>query len=301
MEIKIEQNYKETTYSTTSFGIILKLFRVNQWTKNALVFAALIFSGELFIFESILKSIIGAVLFCLISSSIYILNDTLDAEKDLLHPTKKYRPIASGLISKRNAIIIMNLIWLIALPLSITFSIKFFIILLLYLLIQIFYCLYLKHIVIIDVLCIASGFVLRAIAGGYLLDVTISPWLIICTSLLALFLALAKRRHELLLLKENAVGHRKILEKYSTELLDQLLSLVTSSTLMAYCLYTFTSNKPQVFMLTILFVIYGLFRYQYIIFKKGLGGSPEKILISDKPILINIFLWGLTSIIVLYK
>jgi 4-hydroxybenzoate polyprenyltransferase len=278
----------------------LKLFRVTQWTKNGLVLAPLIFSGELLKLDSVFQSIIGLLIFCLISSSVYLLNDSLDAEKDRLHPVKKFRPIASGIISKKLALTIMAFIWLLFLPISYIISPLFLGALLVYLFIQINYCFNWKNIVIVDVLCIASGFVLRAIAGALILDVIISPWLIVCTVLLSLFLALAKRRHELMLLNENAGNHRKILKDYSIELLDQLLSIVTGTTIMAYSLYTFTSGKSHLFMITIIFVVYGIFRYLYLIHQKGLGGSPEKVLIQDKPLIINILLWCATSAIILY-
>ncbi len=282
--------------------IIFDLLRIKQWTKNFLIFAALVFTNNLFYPLYLFKVILGFFLFCFASSSIYILNDIHDLKEDKLHPEKKQRPLASGLIDTNSSLLFSIILLLSSLIGAFFLNINFMFILFFYVLLNIFYTLWLKHAVILDVFVIATGFVLRAISGAVILNVIISPWLIICTLLLALFLALAKRRYELNTLQE-ATKHRKILEEYSIPLLDEMISVVTASTVIAYSLYTFTSKTAEqshYLMLTIPFVLYGIFRYLYLIHKKNLGGSPELILLKDTAMIINILLYLITTIVIIY-
>jgi len=232
---------------------------------------------------------------------VYIFNDICDIEKDRNHPKKKERPMAAGIISKREAQFLIAAM----LPATVSFSFildySFGFIILLYMLNNLIYTLYLKNLVIIDVMSIALGFIFRVAGGAVAIGVAISPWLVLCTFLLALFLGFSKRRNELLVLQDNAQSHRRILEHYSLEFIDNMLSIVTASTLISYSLYTFSASDSKYFMVTILFVLYGIFRYQYIIYNKRMGESPEDIVLTDKPLIVNIMLWILSSVIILYK
>lgn len=282
-------------------GVILDLLRVKQWTKNILIYAALIFTGNLFNPAYFGKVTIGFFLLCFAASSLYIFNDLADFKSDKIHPQKKHRPIASGAVQHEFALVFGLLLMIISLTGSFFLNFQFFLLIIVYLAMTTMYTLSLKHVVIVDVFILSTGFVLRAIAGALVLAVSISPWLLICTFLGALFLALAKRRSELFI--PDAHKHRKILEEYSLPLLDEMISVVTASTVIAYSLYTFTSStaaKHNYLMLTIPFVLYGIFRYLYLIHKKNLGGSPESILLSDKPILLDVVLFAATTIIIVY-
>jgi len=278
--------------------------RPKQWIKNLLIFAGLIFSKNLLALDLWIISILAFLLFCLLSGSIYIINDIIDLESDKKHPIKSKRPLPSGQLKVRQAWIAAIIIALFSISLSFVLKIDFGIIALAYFLLILVYSLSLKHIVILDVLVISIGFVMRAAAGALAISVEISPWLLICTILLALFLALGKRRHELLLL-ENAQEHRRSLEDYSQELLDQMISVVTASTVIAYSLYTMAGETIRKFntsnlKYTIPFVIYGIFRYLYLIYQKQQGGDPGKALITDRPLILNIALWIATVIILIY-
>jgi 4-hydroxybenzoate polyprenyltransferase len=273
--------------------------RPKQWIKNSFLFAGLIFTldqphppGDL------LMVVVGFILFSLLSSSVYLVNDVADRAQDRLHPRKCRRPIAAGIVPPGLAIAYAVGLALLSLAGSLALNREFGLIACLYFLITLAYSFRLKHVVIVDVLTLASGFVLRAVAGALVIAVPISPWLLVCTTLFALFLGLAKRRHELVLLAGDAGRHRKILDEYSVEMLDQMITIVTSTTLMAYSLYTFNSETARghrSLMLTIPFVIYGIFRYLYIVQKKGGGGSPATDLLEDPPLLVNLVLWVLTS------
>ncbi|MBI5374457.1 MAG: decaprenyl-phosphate phosphoribosyltransferase [Candidatus Schekmanbacteria bacterium] len=279
----------------------IQLLRVKQWTKNLIIFSGLVFSENLFNPLLIEKSILAFILFCFLSSSIYIFNDLLDLENDRNHPLKKERPLPAGLISVTNAAIFGVCIAVSVLVLSYMLHKTFFNICLIYFITFILYSLFLKHIVILDVLVISCGFVMRAIAGAVVIDVRYSPWFIICTFLLSLFLALAKRRHELLLLNENATAHRRILEEYSPYFLDQMISVVTPSTMIAYTIYTLSQDAiSRNLEYTVPFVMYGIFRYLYLVHQKGKGGSPEMILLTDVPLIINILLWGSACVYIIY-
>lgn len=284
---------------------IIISFRPQQWSKNLFVFAPLIFSQNIQDFTLVLKSIVAFIVFCMLSGAVYIFNDLKDIEEDKLHPHKSKRPLASGAITTRTAV--LAFIWATAhgLGLAFTINMNFVIAAVVYFLIQIAYSLRLKNVVILDVFIIAFGFLIRVVAGALAIKVYISPWLLICTLLLALFLAMSKRRHELVLLAENAHNHRPVLNDYSPALLDQMISVVTASTVVAYCLYTISEETVAKFgttnlIFTVPFVVYGIFRYLYLVHKKIQGGSPESLILKDKPLLIDLFLWIITAILILY-
>ena len=284
---------------------ILKSLRPYQWTKNLFVFAPLIFSQNIFNAPYLFKTILAFTIFCLLSGAVYIWNDLRDIEDDKLHPVKSQRPLASGRLGKTSAVVAFVFFSLVGLGCAFLLNSTFFILVLVYLLLQILYSAWLKHVVILDVLLIAAGFLLRVSAGGVVIKVDVSEWLLICTFLLALFIALSKRRHELVLLEENASSHRPILQEYSPYLLDQMISVVTASTVVAYCLYTISDETVAKFgssrlVYTVPFVLYGIFRYLYLIHKKGEGGSPESLILKDKPFLAGILLWIASAVIIIY-
>ncbi len=282
---------------------IVVSMRPKQWTKNLIIFAAIIFSQNLHRSDFLLKVILAFILFSFLSGSVYIFNDLKDLEKDKMHKKKRKRPLPSGKLNPRVALIVSSLMAFFSLGVSFLLGLPFGLVALSYFLLQISYTFYLKEQVILDVMTIAAGFVLRAIAGAVVISVRISPWLLLCAALLALFLGLAKRRHELVLLEDNAPNHRPILGDYSTALLDEMISMVTSATIVTYAFYTFfseTAVKSHYFMATIPFVLYGLFRYLYLMHQKNLGGSPEEILLTDGPLVIDIILWLITVCLVLY-
>ncbi len=278
----------------------VKLVRPKQLTKNFSVFAALIFAKHVFEGAYFIKVFAAFICFCLISSCVYILNDIVDVNKDRLHPKKKNRPIASGLIGKNQAIALLAVLLPAVLFAGFFLDAYFGLVISTYFAHNILYSFKIKHIVILDVMAIALGFILRVVGGALVIRVYISPWILLCTLLLSLFLGFSKRRNELVVLAGSADSHRKILEEYSLEFIDNMLSIVTASTVMAYSLYTFMSGDNYNMMLTIPFVLYGIFRYQYIIYKKNEGGSPEETVLSDMPLIVNILLWLVTSIIIMY-
>lgn len=283
---------------------LIKTMRPKQWVKNIFIFAALIFDVKLLNPHYLSQTVAGFVLLCLVSGTVYIINDLADIEKDRQHPRKRNRPIASGQLGTRPAIVAAILIPLVALPLGFLLNPAYGAILTGYLLLQIAYSFWLKDIVIIDVMLIAGGFLLRVAAGVLLVEATrFSPWLYVCMTLLALLIGFGKRRHELVLLKENANMHRQSLQEYNLSLLDHIISIVTASTLLAYALYTFSAEglpPNHAMMLTIPFVLYGIFRYLYLIHVKGMGGAPEEIALSDRPLQATVILWGLSVVIVMY-
>lgn len=247
----------------------------------------------------------GFAIFCLFSGSIYLANDVFDLEEDKRHPKKSKRPLASGRMAKSEAVLAAAVLAVLSLALAFVLNRNFFIVCLVYGILQLAYSLKLKHVVILDVFLIAAGFVLRVAAGGLVIDVPLSSWLLICTMLLALFLAMSKRRHELVLLEGNASSHRPILKEYSAYLLDQMIGVVTASTVIAYCLYTVSEETAAKFgtknlIFTTPFVLYGIFRYLYLVHQKGKGGSPEELVIKDKPLLLDIVLWIAAVIVILY-
>jgi 4-hydroxybenzoate polyprenyltransferase len=283
---------------------VLWAMRPRQWIKNLVVFAALIFSGHLTDRSAALRSLFAFVLFCATSGAIYIVNDLADAERDRRHPVKALRPIASGALGPAAALVAVVLLLTGALMAGFTLSPPFGAILLIYAAVNIAYSYSLKDIVIIDVMVIASGFVLRAVGGGLIIDVPVSTWLIMCTILLSLFLAFCKRRQELEAIPDPQ-EHRIILREYSTVFIDQMINVVTASTVTAYMFYTVS---PEVEMklgthylyLTVPFVLYGIFRYLYLVHQRGQGGSPTQALLTDRPLLLCVGLWVLTVVILLY-
>lgn len=284
---------------------ILKTLRPQQWIKNLFIFAPLIFSENVFNLAPLVKTILAFVIFCLLSGSVYILNDLRDIEEDTRHPVKSKRPLASGRLKKSHALVTLVLLSAASLAMAGILNRNFFAAALLYFLIQILYSGWLKHVVILDAFIIAAGFFIRVVAGGLAIEVYISPWLLICTTLLALFLALSKRRHEIVLLEKEAGNHRPILREYSPYLLDQMIAVVTASTVIAYCLYTIAEETVSKFgtrnlIFTVPFVLYGIFRYLYLIHQKTEGGSPETLIIKDRPLLVDIFLWILTAVLIIY-
>jgi 4-hydroxybenzoate polyprenyltransferase len=283
---------------------LLITMRPKQWTKNVFIFPALLFDLKLFDLIYLGRTLVAFVLFCLLSGSVYLINDLSDVERDRQHPVKRNRPLASGKLSKSWAVGAAIIMPLLTLAASFLLDPRFGIIALTYLVIQLAYSFGLKNVVIIDVLIIAAGFVLRVAAGSVVAEAArFSPWLYVCITLLALFLGLGKRRNELILLHSNALGHRRVLQEYSPELLDQMIALVTSSTVIAYSLYTFSAeNLPanKSMMLTIPFVLYSIFRYLYLIHQRNLGGSPEEILIKDPPFIASNLCWGVAILLILY-
>jgi 4-hydroxybenzoate polyprenyltransferase len=283
---------------------LIKTMRPKQWIKNIFVFAPLVFDKKLTEPRYLGRTIIGFLLLCVVSGTVYIINDVADVTKDRQHPKKRNRPIASGQLGARTAVIAAIVILLVTLPLAFLLNPIFGGIASGYLLMQLAYSFWLKHVAIIDVMIIASGFILRVAAGVPLVNAArFSPWLYVCMMLGSLLIGFGKRRHELTLLKENANAHRQSLEGYNLTLLDHAITIVTSSTLLAYALYTFSAEglpSNYAMMLTIPFVLYAIFRYLYLIHVKGIGGEPEEIILTDRPFQVAIFLWGLSVIIVLY-
>lgn len=283
---------------------LIKTLRPKQWSKNLFIFAALVFDLKLFQATPLLRTIAGFVLFCLLSSTIYLINDLVDIEKDRQHPVKRNRPLAAGQLSPSVAVLAAIAIGIVCVPLSFVLELYFGGIAIGYVVLMTVYSFLLKNTVIVDVMTIAAGFVLRVAAGVVLVRVErFSPWLYVCTTLLALFIAVGKRRNELALLKGNANTHRAILDEYSLSFIDEMISIISAATLIAYSLYTFSAEnlpKNHTMMLTTPFVLYGLFRYLYLIHVKGEGGAPEEIVIKDKPLVINMALWALAVILILY-
>jgi 4-hydroxybenzoate polyprenyltransferase len=283
---------------------LLITMRPKQWTKNLFIFAALLFDLKLFDLTYVVKTVLAFVLFCVLSGCVYLINDLVDIDKDRQHPVKRNRPLASGKLKRSWAVTTATVLPLITLSLSFLLQPLFGLIGLVYFVIQLLYSFGLKNVVILDVLIIAAGFVLRVAAGSAVAEAQrFSPWIYVCVTLLALFLALGKRRNELTLLDANALEHRKVLQEYSPQLLDEMMALVTSSTVIAYSLYTFSAdNLPanKSMMLTIPFVLYSIFRYLYLIHQKNLGGSPEEILIKDVPFMVSNLCWGTVVVLILY-
>jgi len=284
---------------------IIEAMRPAQWTKNFFIFAALVFARKFFDWPSFLKVAEAFLLYCLLTGSLYLFNDFMDLKEDRAHPIKSRRPLASGAIPPGLALIIFSIGSLAALLWALALNWPFFLITVAYFLLQVAYSFKLKHIVILDIFVLASGFVIRVAAGGLVINVPISSWLLICTSLLALFIGMSKRRHELVILEDKAADHRPILKEYSPYLLDQMISVVTASTVIAYCLYTISPETVEKFgtrnlIYSSIFVLYGIFRYLYLVHQKGWGGNPEELVIKDKPLLIAIILWGFFIFLIIY-
>jgi 4-hydroxybenzoate polyprenyltransferase len=278
--------------------------RPRQWIKNLVVFAALIFAKKLNEPAAVVHACLAFLLFCALSGGVYVLNDLFDADRDRKHPIKARRPIASRRLGTVAALTAAVLLLCGSLMEGFVLSPPYGAVLLIYVALNLVYSLWLKEVVILDVMVIASGFVLRAVGGALVIDVTISTWLILCTILLSLFLALCKRRQELESL-QGAHEHRAILREYSTEFLDQMISVVTASTLIAYMFYTVSPEVEDKLgthhlYLTVPFVLYGIFRYLYLVHRKGEGGNPAQALLTDRPLLLCVGLWALTVVLLVY-
>jgi len=295
----------EASTRTLALNLLISL-RPGQWTKNLIVFAGLLFGRRLLEPEAIGRAGAAAGIFCLLSGVVYLINDIADRETDRQHPLKAHRPIASGLLSVSTAAGAAAALGGLALGAAFTLGPVFLAVALVYLLLQGLYSGPFKHIVIIDVLTVAAGFVLRAVAGAVAVDVEISRWLLVCTILLALFISLAKRRHELVRLAGGAASHRPILGEYSPYLLDQMIAVVTASTLIAYVFYTISPETEARFGtrllgLTIPFPLYGIFRYLYLVHQREEGGSPADLLITDRPLLVCVTLWAASVALIIYS
>ena len=285
-------------------NIFLSL-RPKQWTKNLLIFAALIFSQNMTNGFYDTATILGFLIFCIISGSIYTFNDLVDINKDRLHPKKAKRPIASGKLPVTYAVLSFFFFSICGILAAFSLEENFGWVVLIYFAIQILYTFILKNIVILDIFVIAIGFVLRVVAGAAIIAVPISNWLLVCTLFLSLFLALGKRRFELIKMDKKAIDTRATLKDYSVTLLDQMITVVTSATVVAYAIYTLSPEtivkfKTKNLMYTIPFVLYGVFRYLYLIYQRETGGYPEEILVSDVPLIINILLYGFTVWLIIY-
>lgn len=283
---------------------VLRSLRPRQWVKNLFVFAGLVFAQKLFSPAAAI-ALAAFLIFCALSGAIYVLNDVADRHRDRLHPVKRARPIAAGRLRPGPAVTVAALLIGAGLGAGALLSPPFALAGLAYVLLLGAYSAWLKHVVLVDVIVVALGFVLRAVAGALAIDVEISGWLLICTVLLALFLALGKRRHESLALEAGAPAHRPILAEYSPALLDQMIAVVTASTVTAYALYTMSPETvakfhTQLLPATLPFVLYGIFRYLYLLYRRQLGGNPSELFLGDRALLLNTVLWGVAVVAIIY-
>ncbi len=291
---------------TSTPALLFVSLRPEQWTKNLFVFAGLLFGGRLFDGSALVSAVAAFAVFCCLSGVVYLFNDIADREGDRLHPIKRTRPLASGELSPQVALAAGIGLGVAALAAAFALQLSLGIVSTAYLLLLVLYSAVLKHLVIIDVLTISAGFVLRAVAGAVAIDIPISHWLLVCTTQLALFIALSKRRHELTLLAGEATGHRRILKEYSPYLVDQMIAVVTASTLVAYSVYATDAQTAERLgttrlPLTIPFVLYGIFRYLYLVHQRQEGGSPAELLVTDRPLLACVALWALSVAVLLYS
>lgn len=288
------------------FFVWLTALRPKQWSKNLVIFAGLVFAQKFFDLHYLQISFLAFLAFSLCASSVYLINDVKDLEQDKRHPIKSLRPLPSGKISVPVAILLSLVLAVISLSLAFWLQRPFGLLLTIYWVMMLAYSFKLKHIVIVDILVISTGFIIRAISGAVVLDVMISRWLISCAIFLSLFLILAKRRHEIVVLGLTAADHRAILMEYGDRLLDQMIAVVTACTIISYVLYTVDPETVAKFgthnlILTVPFVLYGIFRYLYLVYQRNLGGRPEAILLSDRPLLFSIFLWVVVSMVIVYS
>jgi 4-hydroxybenzoate polyprenyltransferase len=283
---------------------LLRAMRPRQWIKNLVVFAALVFALRLRDTAALERATLAFVLFCATSGAVYVMNDLFDVERDRRHPRKSHRPIASGDLGMVPAGVAVAVLLTVSLLVGFTMSPPFGAVLLVYTALNVAYSMWLKEVVILDVMVIAAGFVLRAVGGALVIDVAISTWLVMCTILLSLFLAFCKRRQELETL-DDPHEHRVILREYSVAFLDQMINVVTASTLVAYMFYTMSPEVEQKLgtdklYLTVPFVLYGIFRYLYLVHRRAKGASPTQALLTDGPLLACVGLWGATVILLIY-
>ena len=279
---------------------LLLAMRPKQWTKNGVVFVAVVFAHRLGNLHDVELALLAVLIFCLVSGVVYLVNDLVDLEQDRQHPFKCHRPLPAGRLRPRTALVAAVTIGSSALLVSAAVAPLFALAVLAYLILNLLYSFYLKHLVLVDLFGIAGGFLLRAAGGAWIIGVEISSWLYLCTLLGALFLGLGKRRHELLVLEGTAASHRKILGEYTTEFLEELISIVSSALLVSYALYTYFAYPTHTMMATVPFAVYGIFRYLYLVHLKSDGGAPEEILLRDRPLLGDIALWALTAGVILY-
>jgi 4-hydroxybenzoate polyprenyltransferase len=289
----------------STLSALVESLRPSQWVKNGFVFCALIFSRSLTDWHRTALVTLAALVFCAISSATYLVNDVLDARDDRQHPVKRLRPVASGRVSIKAALCTAAVLGSAALAGAWTIDHAFFQTVSVYAAINLVYSAWLKRVMLVDVFVIAAGFVLRVIGGGIVIHVELSAWLIVCTTLLALFLALSKRRHELVLLGENASGHRSSLADYTPHFLDQLIGIVTASTVMSYALYTLSEDARTKFPnkrleLTVPLVLFGIFRYLYLVHRRDGGGNPARMLFTDPVLLTSVLLWAAAVIVIIY-
>ena len=289
----------------SALAALLEGLRPAQWVKNGFVFCALIFSRSLTDWRRIALVTLAALVFCAAASAMYLVNDVVDAPEDRRHPIKRLRPVASGRLGTGLALSTAILLVAVALGVAWTVDRGFFEVVLAYVAMSILYSRWLKRVMLVDAFVVAAGFVLRIIGGGIVIHVELSAWLIVCTTLLALFLALSKRRHELVLLGENASGHRSSLADYTPHVLDQLIGIVTASTVMSYALYTLSDDARTKFPgkrleITVPFVLFGIFRYLYLVHRREGGGNPARMLFTDPALLASVFLWAATVTVIIY-
>jgi len=285
--------------------LLVRSLRPQQWTKNLFVFAGLLFSGRLIDRAAWPAAIAAFLIFCGLSGAVYLVNDVLDRAADAQHPIKRHRPVASGALAPGVALTAALILAALCVAGATAINTGLTITAVSYMVLLGAYSAALKHYVIIDVLTLSAGFVLRAVAGAVAIGVPISHWLLVCSTLLALFIGLSKRRHELTLLSDSASGHRPSLQEYSPYLLDQMISVVTAATLVAYSVYTISSETAERLGsdrlgLTIPFVLYGIFRYLYLVHRRDGGGSPSELLLTDRPLLVCVALWVAAVVLVLY-
>lgn len=297
-------------FNLSTLKYLFKTMRPHQWIKNIFVFTAIAFSEQRLWTDAdkLLITIAAFGVFCMAASAIYLINDLVDIEKDRAHPRKRNRPLAAGKITPTQATIAAILLICTSIPLSyiIDPDLGFLTNLVIYVIVQgVLYSYWLKNVVIFDILTVTAGFVLRAVAGAAVLNITITPWLLVCMGLLALFISIGKRRHELVLLEQGAGEHRRILAEYSVPMLDQMMSIVTASIIMTYSMTTFSApavpREPYpALMITIPFVVYGIFRYIYLIYQRDGGGSPDEMVVKDLPLALDIILWALTVLLIMF-
>ena len=285
--------------------VFVRTLRCYQWSKNLLVFGALIFAQQLHIPGQVLRSILVFFAFCMLSSAMYIFNDLIDIENDRIHPEKKTRPLASGEISQRVAGAIMILCLFLGLGCAWWLGVKVLLITLLYVGLIGAYTLFLKNAIVVDVIVVSIGFVIRAVAGAMALEVVFSNWLVVCTMFFALFLSISKRRHEISILEHRALDHREVLGHYSAAYLDAINQLVAGATLITYTIYTCSPEvvdrvKTDKLYLTLPFIVYGLFRYLYLVHNDLDGGDPSRTLLRDRPLSVTVLLWGIACVAILY-
>ena len=278
----------------------LRLVRPKQWTKNGFVLAGVVFAGKVDSTTQVAHALLAFAIFCALSGAVYAANDVLDVEEDRKHPLKRFRPVASGAVSPGSALVFAAVLAIAALAVGfLVLPVGVGIAGVAYLVLQVFYTIILKHTAILDVMSISAGFVIRALAGVAAVGVAISPWLIVCTGLLTLFLGFSKRRHELAVLGDIASTHRKNLREYSVELLDEMMNIMVSATIIAYTMYTFFAHQDRWMMASIPFVVYGVFRYMLLVHRDG-GGNPDTLLLRDRPLQITLLLWIAVVMTVIY-